>query len=117
MESPRAATFFLGFQLPERHRQARLRGADGQFQSSGRPTLKEALDAIGLNYETARKRKQRYLAVLNTQLRLLKPPTLDDGEVAMTADYGEVVVVGESKPGKVEIVPLGGKLGSQDRAR
>ena len=71
-------------EIVARFKGAQLRGADGQFQSSGRPTLKEALDAIGLNYEAARKRKQRYVAALNEQLLLLKP--LDDGQVAKAAE-------------------------------
>jgi hypothetical protein len=43
------------------------RTAGGQFQRGDKPTLPEAFAAIGLNYETERKRKQRYLAAMRVR--------------------------------------------------
>lgn len=91
------------------------RTAGGQFQRGNKPTLPEAFAAIGLNYETERKRKQRYLAAMSVRFKMPKPLQLTEGDRvkpkdgAGDAEY-TVVNVHQSAP-KVDIVPKGDDSG------
>ena len=87
------------------------RTASGQFQRSYKPTLPEAFAAIGLNYETERKRKQRYLAAMSVRFTMPKPLQLAEGDTVKLKDKGSdaeytVVNVHGSAP-KVDVVPKG----------
>jgi hypothetical protein len=87
------------------------RTASGQFQRSYEPTLPEAFAAIGLNYETERKRKQRYLAAMSLRFTMPKPLQLAEGDTVKLKDKGSdaeytVVNVHGSAP-KVDVVPKG----------
>ena len=87
------------------------RTASGQFQRSYKPTLPEAFAAIGLNYETERKRKQRYLAAMSVRFTMPKSLQLAEGDTVKLKDKGSdteytVVNVHGSAP-KVDVVPKG----------
>jgi len=91
------------------------RSAGGQFQRSDKPTLPEAFAAIGLNYETERKRKQRYLDAMRVRFTIAKPLRLTEGDTVKPKHEGDdaeytVVNVHESAP-KVDVVPKGGGSG------
>ena len=92
------------------------RAASGQFQRSDKPTLPEAFAAIGLNYETERKRKQRYLAAMRVRFAMQKPLQLSEGDTVKPKDgAGDteymVVNVHKSAP-KVDVVPKGSASGN-----
>ena len=94
-----------------RYSDEQTRTATGQFQCSDRPTLPEAFAAIGLNYETERKRKQRYLAAMRVRFTMAKPLQLAEGDTVKPKHEGDdaeytVVNVHESAP-KVDVVPKG----------
>jgi hypothetical protein len=96
--------------LIARYKEEQPRGEDGQFTASTRPTLPEAFNAIGLKYEAERKRHQRYLLAAKTpKLRDPKPPSFEEGDFIEYAGE-EFVFIGNSEPGKAEIVPLGRRL-------
>jgi len=91
------------------------RAEGGQFQRGSIPTLPEAFAAVGLNYETERKRKQRYLAAMNVRLATQTPPQLAEGDTVKLKDdtkNAEYVVMNlhESAP-KVDIAPKGNEDG------
>lgn len=101
--------FFEG--TVQRFGQEQPRDAVGQFQRGVKPALPEAFKAIGLNYETERKRKQRYIAARNTRVRLLpSPPSIREWRIVKDTNAAEYVVVAKSRPGEVEVVPTGGEL-------
>lgn len=87
------------------------RTASGHFERSNQPTLPEAFAAIGLNYETERKRKQRYLAAMRVRFAMPKPLQLSEGDTVKPKDGSgdaeyTVVNVHQSAP-KVDVVPKG----------
>jgi len=89
---------------------AQPRSEGGQFEHKDQPTLPEAFDAIGRNYETERKRASRYRNAKNTRLRRLNPPSFDEGEIVKDVNFAECVFISEPKAGKAEIAPVGGRL-------
>ena len=93
-----------------RFKDVQQRGADGQFQPGVKPTLPEAFAAIGLHYETERKRKQRYLTAKNTKLRLRGQLKLKEGDIVEDAATEYCVLSKPTKSGQVEIAPTGGTV-------
>jgi hypothetical protein len=91
------------------------RAASGKFLRSDKPTLPEAFAAIGLNYETERKRKQRYLAAMSVRFTMPKPLQLAEGDTVKLKDKESdaeytVVNVHGSAP-KVDVVSKGSANG------
>jgi hypothetical protein len=93
-------------QAVARYSEVQLRTEGGQFRRSNRPTLPEAFAAIGLNYETERKRKQRYLAARNVRFGTQKTLQLTAGDIIQSKSSGlkgEVEKVHEKAP-KADVV-------------
>jgi hypothetical protein len=91
------------------------RTATGEFQCGDRPTLPEAFAAISLNYETERKRKQRYLAAMSVRFTVPKPLQLAEGDTVKLKDGSDsteyaVVNLHRSVP-KADVVSKGSVSG------
>ena len=92
------------------------RSDGGQFERKDKPLVK-AFEAIGRHWETERKRAWRYRNALKTRLQLSESggPTagqrkFQEWDFVEDANSGEQIVVGKSKLGHVEVVPVGGTL-------
>ncbi len=89
-----------------RYSEVQPRTDKGQFQRCDKPTLSEAFAAIGLRYETERKRRQRYLSAINVRIAAPRPPQLCAGDPIQTRDTGtkgEVGKVHETAP-KADVI-------------
>ena len=99
----------------ERYSDEQPRTASGKFLRSDKPTLPEAFAAIGLSYETERKRKQRYLAAMRVRFAMPKPLLLAEGDIVKQKDEAgspeyTVVSVHQSAP-KVDVMRSGDTSG------
>lgn len=95
------AFIMLYDEVVARYSEVQSRTDGGQFQHRDKPTLPEAFAAIGLSYETERKRRQRYLAATNVRFATPKPRQLAAGDPIQTRDTGtkgEVEKVHETAP-------------------
>src|SRR5262249_31049177 len=92
--------------LIARFKEAQTHDENGQFLPRG-VTLPKAFAAIGLNYETERKRYQRWVKATKTpKLPAPQRPT-SVGQFVENADGKEFVFIGKEL-GKAKIIPLGG---------
>jgi hypothetical protein len=94
-----------------RFKEEQPRLEDGQFSCKDKArTLPEAFKAIGLNYETERKRQQRYLAAKNSwRTKSAKPPRYKEGTTVKDANSDEYVVLDQAGS-QVDVVPEGHTL-------